>query len=83
MGSEGHRAGRLEAGCGAVALAGPRLGAVPTFNVLFSLDAPDAYAMAEAVKVVTPLELTHGDTRWIRVEDPEGRVHYLEAHSEE
>ncbi len=78
-GSDGHRAARLEA----VAVAGAGLGAVPESNAFFSLDVPDAYAMEEAVKVVTPLEPTHRDTRWIRVEDPEGRVHCLEAHSEE
>ena len=82
-GSEGHRVGRLEAGGAAVVLAEAGLDAVPAINVFFSLDAPDAYAMTEAVKVVTPLEPTHWDTRWIRVEDPEGRVHCLEAHSEE
>jgi len=33
--------------------------------------------------VVTTLKPTYWDTRWIRVEDPEGTAHNLEAHPEE
>jgi len=82
-GSEGHRSRFLGAGKAAVVLAETDPDTVPASNAFFSLDGPDAYAIGEAVKVVTPLEPTHWDTRWIRVEDPEGRFHCLEAHSEE
>jgi hypothetical protein len=52
-------------------------------EVPFSVDTFDAYATADAVKLVAPLKSRYWDTRWIRVEDPKGSVHGLEAHSEE
>lgn len=73
-GSEGHRAGRLECGSAAVVLAEITEGA-PAFNVFFDVDDPDDSGLGG---VVTPLSDTHWGTRWIRVEDPDGRVHALE-----
>lgn len=77
-GSEGHRAGRLEAGTAVVVLAEVGPDATPAFNVFFDLVDADAYRPGSAAEVVTPLEPTHWDTRWIRARDPEGRIHCLE-----
>lgn len=77
-GSEGHRAGRLESGDAAVVLAEVGPDATPAFNVFFDLQGADAYEPGPGADVVTPLEATHWNTRWIRVRDPEGRIHCLE-----
>jgi catechol 2,3-dioxygenase-like lactoylglutathione lyase family enzyme len=77
-GSEGHRAGRLESNGAAVVLAEVGQDATPAFNVFFDLQDADGYEPGPSARVVTPLEATHWNTRWIRVLDPEGRVHCLE-----
>jgi catechol 2,3-dioxygenase-like lactoylglutathione lyase family enzyme len=82
-GTDGHRAGRLEAGDAVVVLAEVASDVAPAFNVFFDLADPDEYELAEGAEVVTPLEATHWGTQWIRVRDPEGRVHCLEAQSGE
>ena len=38
----------------------------------------DHLAEAENVEVVTPLENTHWGTSWIRVQDPDGNLFYLD-----
>ena len=77
-GSEGHRAGRLESGRAAVVLAEVAADVTPVFNVFFDLQDADEYRPGPEANVVTPLESTHWNTRWIRTCDPEGRVHCLE-----
>ena len=78
-GSDGHRAGRLQSKQAVVVLAevGPDLPAA--FNAFFDLADPDRFEIGPGVEVETPLETTHWGTRWIRVTDPDGRVHCLEA----
>ena len=78
-GSDGHRAGRLEAGSAAVVLAEVDEDAAPAFNVFFQLDDAERFAPGDRVDVIHSLEPTHWGTRWVRVRDPEGRVHCLEA----
>jgi catechol 2,3-dioxygenase-like lactoylglutathione lyase family enzyme len=79
-GSAGHRAGRLESGQAAVVLAEiPPGDTPPACNVFFDLEDADEFDAGDAV--VSPLEVTHWGTRWIRVADPEGRVHCLEERS--
>jgi hypothetical protein len=51
--------------------------------VFFSLEVPDAYAMGQAMKVVTLLAPTDRGTWSVQVEAHQRRVHRLEAHSEE
>lgn len=46
------------------------------FNVFLAL--ADADAATDLPGVVTPLSNTHWGTRWIRVADPDGRIHPLE-----
>jgi hypothetical protein len=78
-GDAGHRAGRLVAGDAAVVVAEiPPGDDPPAFNVFFTLTDADQLAPAPEVEVVTPLQPTHWGTRWIRVADPDGRVHALE-----
>jgi uncharacterized glyoxalase superfamily protein PhnB len=77
-GSEGHRAGRLECNDARLVLAEITDGD-PAFSVFFDL--ADADDVSDLPGVVTPLSNTHWGTRWIRVADPEGRVHALEEHS--
>ena len=74
-GSEGHRAGRFESGAAALVLAEITEGEAQ-FSVFFDLD--DADSAENLPGVVTPLSNTHWGTRWIRVADPEGRIHILE-----
>ncbi len=78
-GSDGHRAGRLESGEAVIVLAES---STPVQTVHFRLADADAFAQRlaaqEGVSVQTPLEATHWGTRWIRVEDPDGRVFALE-----
>ena len=74
-GSDGHRAGRLESGSAAVVLAEVTEG-TPTFDVFFAVT--DADGADDLPGVVTPSSDTHWGTRWIRVEDPDGRIHALE-----
>jgi len=76
-GSDGHRAGRLEAGDAAIVLAEIPDG-TPQSSVFFDLVDADGFTPGAAVTVSTPLEPTHWDTRWMRVTDPDGRVHALE-----
>jgi catechol 2,3-dioxygenase-like lactoylglutathione lyase family enzyme len=76
-GSEGHRAGRLESGDAAVVLAEIGDG-TPEFTAFFDLTDADGFSPGDGVTVTTPLQPTHWDTRWIRVADPDGRVHALE-----
>jgi hypothetical protein len=81
-GDEGHRAGRLECGAAAVVIAEIPVGRNPEFTVFFHLDDVDSFDVDATVEVVQPLEDTHWGTRWIRVADPEGRVHALESPKE-
>ena len=78
-GSDGHRAGRLESGEAFIVLAES---SEPVQTVHFRLAEADAFARRLAdqsgVTVQTPLEATHWGTRWIRVQDPDGRVFALE-----
>lgn len=76
--SDGHRAGRLECGAAALVLAEITEGE-PAFNVFFDLE--DADTTGELPGVITPLSNTHWGTRWMRVADPEGRIHALEESS--
>lgn len=76
-GSEGHRAGRLECGQAGVVLAEIGEG-TPEFNVFFDADAIDA---VDVPTVVTPPSPTHWGTRWLRLRDPDGRIHVLEDQS--
>lgn len=83
-GGEGHRACRLTAGGTFVVLAECAPGGAPQGpTVHFRAERPeelDARLRAsEAVEVVTPLEPTHWNTRWIRVRDPDGHLWVLEA----
>ena len=75
-GDEGHRAGRLECNDAALVLAEITEGD-PAFNVFFELQDPDS-GTTDLSGVVTPLSDTHWGTRWIRLADPEGRIHVLE-----
>lgn len=76
--SDGHRAGRLECNSAAVVLA-----EVPEepqhLSVFFDIERPED--APDLPGVVTPLTDTHWGTRWIRVEDPDGRIHALEERS--
>jgi uncharacterized glyoxalase superfamily protein PhnB len=74
-GSAGHRAGRLVAGSAAIVLA--EVDGDPEVTLFFRLDDPEALDAGAAVAV--PLQPTHWGTRMIRVRDPEGRIHALEA----
>ena len=78
-GSDGHRAGRLAAGRASVVLA-EVADARPAaaVDVFFSLDDADGFRPGLGVEVTTPLEETHWGTRWIRVQDPDGRTFCLE-----
>lgn len=76
-GSEGHRAGRMECGNAAVVLAEIAEGE-PEFTAFFHLEDPNRFRPGDGVKVTVPLSDTHWGTRWIRVQDPEGRIHALE-----
>lgn len=73
-GSEGHRAGRLTSGSAAIVLA--EVATDPEFTLFFGLADPEA---VDVDAVVAPLRATHWGTRMLRVRDPEGRVHALEA----
>jgi len=77
-GSEGHRAGRLTASAASVTLAEVGPEDEPAFSVFFTLSDANAFTPGPGVPVSTPLEETHWGTRWIRVTDPEGRIHALE-----
>ena len=74
-GEPGHRAGRFEAGAAAVVLA-EASGSAPAMALHFAVHGADG--SEDLPGVVTPLEDTHWGTRWIRVQDPDGRVHVLE-----
>jgi catechol 2,3-dioxygenase-like lactoylglutathione lyase family enzyme len=76
-GSAGHRAGRLTAGSAAVVLA--EVDRNPDFTVFFRIEDPDS--VDGDGSVVAPLHDTHWGTRMIRVQDPDGRIHALEAES--
>jgi len=77
-GSDGHRAGRLEAADAAVVLAEITDG-TPAFTVFFALDDPEHFVPGRPVDLASPLEDTHWGTRWLRVRDLEGRIHALEG----
>jgi uncharacterized glyoxalase superfamily protein PhnB len=81
-GSDGHRAGRLEAGDAVIVLAESDS---PVQTIHFQLADADAYArrLAEqdSVAIDIPLQNTHWGTRWIRVRDPDGRIFALEETS--
>lgn len=77
-GSKGHRAGKMQCNEAALVL-GEIEGGEPAFNVFFAL--ADADAATDLPGVVTPLSNTHWGSRWIRVADPDGRVHALEEDS--
>ncbi|MGI8422556.1 MAG: VOC family protein [Chloroflexota bacterium] len=80
-GADGHRAGRLVSGSAFIVLAES---AAPMQVVHFRVPAGSLDALAEVlegstdVKVVTPVEATHWGTRWLRVQDPDGRIYALE-----
>jgi hypothetical protein len=74
-GTKGHRAGRMECNEAASVLTEIETGE-PAFDVFFALD--DADAATDLPGVVTPLSHTHWGSRWIRVANPDGRVHPLE-----
>jgi catechol 2,3-dioxygenase-like lactoylglutathione lyase family enzyme len=78
-GSDGHRAGRLEASDAVIVLAESDS---PVQTTHFRLADADAYArwLAEqdGVAIEAPLQDTHWGTRWIRVRDPDGRTFALE-----
>lgn len=76
-GDDGHRAGRLTAGDAAVVLA--EVDRDPAFNVHFALADADSFEPGESVTVTTPLTDTHWGTRWIRVQDGDGRTYALES----
>jgi hypothetical protein len=77
-GSEDHRAARLVSGGAVVVLAEVEPGGNPPACVVhFALEDAGGFAPGPAV-TTTPLEPTHWGTRWIRVTDPDGRVHVLE-----
>jgi catechol 2,3-dioxygenase-like lactoylglutathione lyase family enzyme len=82
-GDEGHRAGRFEAGSAAVVLAEVGEATTPQLNAFFGLKDAAEFAVGGQVHVVTPLEATHWNTRWIRVRDPDGRVFCLEEEGKE
>jgi hypothetical protein len=76
-GSDGHRAGRLTSGDATIVLAesGDPAPLTPFFAITGADDATDLPGL------VSPLEPTHWGTRWIRIADPDGRVHALEETS--
>jgi catechol 2,3-dioxygenase-like lactoylglutathione lyase family enzyme len=78
-GSGGHRAGRSESGDAVIVFAES---ISPVQTIHFRLTEADGLAQRlaaqDGVRVQTPLEATHWGTRWIRVEDPDGRVFALE-----
>ena len=78
-GEDGHQAGRLEAGGAVIVLAESD---TPTVDIHFRVnDAErlnDGLAGDDRVSVVQPLEATHWGTRWMRVQDPDGRNFVLE-----
>jgi catechol 2,3-dioxygenase-like lactoylglutathione lyase family enzyme len=78
-GAGDHRAGRLEAGNTFVVLVQSE---TPVLTVHFRVDDVEAIAASIAddrcVKVALPPESTHWGTRWMRVEDGDGRVYALE-----
>jgi catechol 2,3-dioxygenase-like lactoylglutathione lyase family enzyme len=82
-GEEGHRACKLAGEGAQVVLAGvgpDHAPQRPTVHLKLT-DAErtdEALAAAEVVTVVTPLEATHWNTRWIRIQDPDGNVYALE-----
>ena len=76
-GTEGYRAGRLTASSSSVVLAEVVGAQPPAFNVFFALTDAEGFQPGPGVNVTTPLEQTHWGTRWIRVEDPDGRVFCL------
>jgi catechol 2,3-dioxygenase-like lactoylglutathione lyase family enzyme len=81
-GDEGHRAGRLECGDAAVVIAEIPVGQRPGFTAFFRMEDGEGFEPGDRVEVVAPLEDTHWGTQWIRVADPEGRVHALESRPE-
>lgn len=78
-GEDGHQAGRLEAGSAVIVLAESD---TPTLDIHFRInDADDLSAGLtgnDRVSVAQPLEPTHWGTRWMRVQDREGRDFVLE-----
>jgi len=76
-GSVGHRAGRPASGSAIVVLAEVPADRAPAYHVFFAMDEDHVDPGPEG-ELVTPLEDTHWGTRWIRVTDPEGRVHCFE-----
>ncbi len=82
-GEGGHRACRLASESAGVVLAevGPEH-APQSPNVHFKLESAEQMdeklATAAEVTVLTPLSETHWQTRWIRVQDPDGNVYALE-----
>jgi catechol 2,3-dioxygenase-like lactoylglutathione lyase family enzyme len=82
-GEDGHVAGLLNRGQATVVLAEVKAGEKPEGPTIhFGIDGADAYfaslSKQASLKIVTKLESTHWGTRWIRVEDPDGRVFALE-----
>lgn len=77
-GEPGHRAGRFEAGSSAVVLA-EVTDTAPVMALHFAVQGADG--SEDLPGVVTPLADTHWGTQWIRVEDPDGRIHVLEQHA--
>jgi len=83
-GDAGHRACRLVAGDTSVVLAECAPGRDPQgptahFRVSDAAGIDARLRDAAPVEVVTPLEPTHWNTRWIRVRDPDGNVWVLET----
>jgi catechol 2,3-dioxygenase-like lactoylglutathione lyase family enzyme len=78
-GDDGHQAGRLEAGSAFIVLVESD---TPTVDIHFRMN--EAEALSESLTrddhaaVVLPLEPTHWGTRWMRVQDPDGRNFVLE-----
>jgi catechol 2,3-dioxygenase-like lactoylglutathione lyase family enzyme len=75
-GSDGHRAGSFTCGEARIVIAEITDG-TPEFNVFFQIE--EAEMMTELPGETTPLSDTHWGTRWIRVTDPDGRLHALET----
>ena len=78
-GDGGHWACRLATGGGAMLVLAETLEkpVAPTVHLSLS-DAESVNARliaSEAVDVSTPLEATHWGTKWIRVNDPDGRTY--------
>lgn len=78
-GDDGHQAGRLEAGSAVIVLVESD---TPMVNIHLRVNQPEELSGSLERKgsaaVVLPLEPTHWGTRWMKVQDPDGRLFVLE-----